>query len=64
MTWAALKAQFGSGFSKLYHFKNKFPATLALAMAVYPDARVEVEDAGVLLKPSRPPVSPRLIAAR
>src|SRR5215213_10169234 len=27
--WAALKAQFGTGFSKLYHFKNKFPGTLA-----------------------------------
>ena len=64
VTWAALKSQFGTGFSKLYHFKNKFPGTLALATAVYPEARIEVEDAGVTLKPSRPAVAPRLIAVR
>ena len=62
VTWAALKSQFGTGFSKLYHFKNKFPGTLALATAVYPAACVEIQEAGVVLKPSRPPVSPRLIA--
>jgi hypothetical protein len=62
VTWAALKSQFGAGFDKLYHFKNKFPGTLALAMAVYPDARVGVEDVGVRLIPSRPPVAPRLVA--
>jgi Plasmid encoded RepA protein len=64
VTWAALKSQFGTGFSKLYHFKNKFPGTLSLATAVYPAARVEVTDAGVVLKPSRPPVTPKLLAAR
>jgi len=62
ITWQALKGQFGTGFSKLYHFKNKFPGTLALATAVYPAARVEVVDAGVILRPSRPPVAPKLIA--
>ncbi len=61
VTWTALKAQFGSGFAKLYHFKNKFPGTLALAQAVYPAARLEVEDAGVRLHPSRPPVTPRML---
>jgi hypothetical protein len=61
--WTALKAQFGTGFSKLYHFKNKFPGTLALAQAVYPAARFDVTDDGVVLKPSRPPVAPRLISA-
>lgn len=62
VTWPALKSQFGTGFSKLYHFKNKFPGTLSLAQAVYPHARLEVTDQGVLLKPSRPPVAPRLIS--
>jgi hypothetical protein len=64
VTWSALKSQFGTGFSKLYHFKNKFPGTLALAGAVYPAAKFEVTEVGVVLKPSPPPVSPRLIAAR
>jgi hypothetical protein len=64
VTWAALKSQFGTGFSKLYHFKNKFPGTLALATAVYPAAKIEVTEEGVVLKPSPPPVSPRMITAR
>lgn len=64
VTWAALKAQHGQGFAKLYHFKNKFPAVLSLATAVYPDANVEVAEQGIILRPSRPPVAPRLIAAR
>ena len=64
VTWTALKAQFGTGFAKLYHFKNKFPATIRLATAVYPGAHVDVTDAGVVLKPSRPPVAPRLLVAR
>jgi hypothetical protein len=64
VTWTALKAQFGTGFAKLYHFKNKFPATIRLATAVYPGAHVDVTDAGVVLKPSRPPVAPRLLVVR
>jgi hypothetical protein len=60
----ALKAQHGQAYRQLYHFKNKFPAVLGLATAVYPDANVEVTEEGVILKPSRPPVAPRLIAAR
>jgi hypothetical protein len=31
-----------------------------MATAVYPDANVEIVDAGVVLKPSHPPVPPRL----
>jgi hypothetical protein len=64
VTWAALKAQHGQGFAKLYHFKSKFPAILSMATAVYPDADVEVTEEGLILKPSRPPVKPRLASAR
>ncbi|MGY4800699.1 replication protein RepA [Roseomonas sp. KE0001] len=64
VTWAALKAQHGQGFSKLYHFKAKFPAVLSMATAVYPDAEVEVTEEGLILKPSRPPVAPRLVPVR
>lgn len=59
VTWMALKGQFGSGFVKLAQFKYKFQSTLQLATAVYPAAKIEVTPAGVILKPSRPPVSPR-----
>jgi hypothetical protein len=64
VTWKALKAQFGTSYKQLYHFKAKWPKALALAAAVYPDAGVEIRDDGVVLKPSRPPVAPKLINVR
>lgn len=64
VTWKALKGQFGSGFKELHHFKHKWRDTLNLALAVYPAAQVEIVEAGVVLKPSRPPVAPRQIALR
>ena len=60
--WPALKAQFGGGFGRLDHFRTTFMQSIGLALAVYRDARVEVEDNGLKLFPSRPPVAPRLIA--
>jgi len=35
-----------------------------LATAVYPAAKIEVREEGIVLKPSRPPVAPRLHALR
>jgi hypothetical protein len=64
VTWRALKGQFGTAYKEAYHFKNKWTQTLAMAMAVYPAANVEVVDEGVILKPSRPPVAPKLVAIR
>jgi hypothetical protein len=64
VTWKALKAQHGVSYNKLAHFKARFPHVLALATAVYPAAKIEVADEGVILKPSRPAVAPRLIAMR
>jgi hypothetical protein len=64
VTWKALKAQFGVAFKEMFHFKPRFVQTLALATAVYPDARIDVTDQGVVLKPSRPPVAPKLLASR
>jgi len=64
ITWAALKAQFGTAYREAYHFKNKWTGTLQMAMAVYPGANVDIVDEGVILKPSRPPVAPKLVAIR
>jgi hypothetical protein len=64
ITWPALKAQFGIGTAAMFNFRSKFTMTLGLATAVYPAARVEVTDQGVIIKPSRPPVAPKLIAGR
>jgi hypothetical protein len=64
ITWAALKGQFGTSYKALYHFKPEFIKALQLAMSVYPAAKVEVSDTGVILHHSRPPVQPKLISAR
>jgi hypothetical protein len=64
VTWAALKAQHGQSYSKLYHFKSKFAGVLAMATAVYPGADIEIREEGLMLKPSKPPVAPRLVSVR
>lgn len=56
ISWAALAGQFGAGIKLRKHFKPAFTESLALAQAVYRDARVEVTEAGLLIKPSPPPV--------
>jgi Plasmid encoded RepA protein len=63
VTWKALFAQFGSGIARLDKFRSMFKATLDLAMGVYPDAKVEVDSRGLILNPSRPPVSPKVISS-
>ena len=62
VSWPALYAQFGSSYKKLAHFKMRFVDSLKIATAVYRDANVELNEKGLVLKPSRPPVAPRLIA--
>jgi hypothetical protein len=56
ITWAALSGQFGAGIKLRKHFKPAFAESLALAQAVYRDAKVEITDTGILLRPSPPPV--------
>jgi hypothetical protein len=61
--WSRLHQQFGAGFKSLRQFKPTFIANLKLALAVYPEAGVELDpDEGLRLLPSRPPVPDRQIA--
>ena len=46
------------------HFERGFLPALAPAVAAYPEARIEIGEDGLLPHPSRPPVAPRLVAAR
>lgn len=64
VTWSALKAQFGTGYGKLAQFKFKFRPNLDLALAVYVDAKVEADERGLTLFPSKPPVSPKIFSIR
>jgi hypothetical protein len=56
ISWAALAGQFGAGIKLRKHFKPAFLESLALAQAVYREAKVDVTDTGILLHPSAPPV--------
>ena len=63
--WAALREQFGgNAYPELRNFRREFRKALAPAVVAYPEARVEIEDDGLVLHPSRSPVAPRLIAFR
>ena len=55
--WGALHGQFGAGFMAQRHFRPTFASNLRLALATYPDARVDERENGVILHPSRPPVA-------
>jgi hypothetical protein len=59
ITWRGLHAQFGQGYGRLDNFRRKFREILGLALAVYPDARVEESERGIVLHPSKPPVAGR-----
>nr|WP_246338195.1 replication protein RepA [Azospirillum oleiclasticum] len=59
VSWAALHQQFGAGYKLLRQFRPKFTATLKEALAVYPEAKVTVDETGIVLHPSRPPIPER-----
>ena len=44
--WKALHDQFGGGFQHVRQFRAKFKEPLALALSAYPEAVLEVDDAG------------------
>ena len=56
VTWAALHGQFGAGFKAVRQLKPTFKDALTIALAVYPEAKVDVESTGVVLHPSAPAV--------
>jgi hypothetical protein len=57
VSWPALYAQFGAGYGRLRDFRAGFLAGLELALAVYPEAQVGVEESGIVLRPSRPAIA-------
>src|ERR1700712_2833234 len=49
ISWKALHAQFGRGLARLDHFRWYFTQNVHLAMAVYPEANVEIDGHGLIL---------------
>ena len=62
VSWPALYGQFGASYKKLAHFKMRFADSLKIAVAVYRNADVELDSRGLIMRPSRPPVAPRVVA--
>jgi hypothetical protein len=62
VTWQQLSEQFGHGYSELRRFRRFFIDSLKRVQLVYPEAKLKVADAGVILLPSRPHLSPTRIA--
>lgn len=50
--WGALQTQFGADYRLTRQFKANFLTQLRTVQAVYPEAKVEAEDAGLKLRPS------------
>jgi hypothetical protein len=63
ISWTALYAQFGAGFRLIRQIKPTFIEALNLALAVYPEARVDIEKQGLTLHPS-PSAVPKTEAKR
>src|SRR5215213_8518390 len=60
ISWPALHGQFGEGYRELRFFRRDVFAPLKLALAIYPEARVDLDEKkGLTLFPSPPPVSER-----
>jgi Plasmid encoded RepA protein len=56
VSWASLYHQFGAGTASQRIFKQNFKDPLALALAAYPEARVDMTENGLTLHPSESPV--------
>jgi hypothetical protein len=62
ITWQALKSQFGPDYDRLIDFRRKFVLALKTVLTAYPNARVEIAEAGLVLWNSPPPVLKRLVS--
>ena len=63
ISWSSLSTQFGAGFARPRAAKTAFLESLQLAMAVYPEAAVEIQESGIIMHPS-PPAVPKAEARR
>jgi hypothetical protein len=61
VTWGQLSEQFGHGYAELRRFRRFFTESLKRVQAVYPEAKLKVADAGVILLPSRPHLAPTTV---
>jgi hypothetical protein len=64
VTWVNLQQQFGSDFTRIRKFREKFMQAMRQAVAVYPAARIDVTEQGLFFSYSPPPITKtRMIAS-
>jgi hypothetical protein len=56
ISWMQLSGQFGHGYREPRKFRHFFLDSLKRVQAVYPEAKLKVTEAGLMLMPSRPHV--------
>ncbi|MEK0083966.1 replication protein RepA [Benzoatithermus flavus] len=61
VSWRALHSAFGPNYGRERDFRLKFKESLEAALLVYPQAELDVEERGLLLRPSAPPGPPRSV---
>ena len=58
--WTALKEQFGWNYGRMDNFKRVFRQALCMVLSQYRGARLELDDRGMTLRNSPPPVKGRV----
>lgn len=61
--WSALKEQFGQGYDRMDNFKRVYRTTITKVAAVYKEAKYDIDNKGIRLHNSRPPVLKRYLSA-
>jgi hypothetical protein len=64
VSWDQLSQQFGHSYRETRTFRRFFLDSLKRVSVVYPDAKLKVSDAGILLLPSRPHVANHTITCK
>ena len=59
--WTSLHEQFGQGYERIRDFRRVYVRTLKQVKLVYPEAKFDLNDAGMKLTHSRPPVARKLL---
>ncbi len=63
--WFMVQAQFGADYDRLRDFKRNFLTQLKTVLIVYPEAKVDLDESNLILKPSQPhiPYEPLILTS-
>ena len=62
--WKGLKEHFGHGYERIRDFRRVFVSTLRQVKVVYPQAKFDIDERGMRLRYSKPPVEGRLLSLK